>query len=63
MNRKEMKNLAKKIAQIEQVLQESTDTTEKRELEEKLFALTSHITSLDEMIELDDMVISLLEEH
>lgn len=63
MNRKEMKNLAKKIAKIEQVLQASTDATEKRELEEQIFALTSHITSLEEMTEIDDMILSLLEEH
>lgn len=63
MNRKEMKNLAKKIAKIEQVLQTSTDVTEKRELEEQIFALTNHITSLEEMMEIDDMILSLLEEH
>ena len=63
MNRKEMKNLAKKIVKIEQVLQASTDATEKRELEEQIFALTSHITSLEEMMEIDDMILSLLEEH
>lgn len=63
MNRKEMKNLAKKIAKIEQVLQASTDATEKRELEEQIFALTNHITSLEEMMEIDDMILSLLEEH
>lgn len=63
MNRKEMKNLAKKITKIEQVLQTSTDVTEKRELEEQIFALTNHITSLEEMMEIDDMILSLLEEH
>lgn len=63
MNRKEMKNLAKKIVKIEQVLQASTDAAEKRELEEQIFALTNHITSLEEMMEIDDMILSLLEEH
>lgn len=63
MNRKEMKNLAKKIAQIELLLRKSTDATEQQKLEADIYALTSHVSSLEEMMELDDMVISLLEEH
>lgn len=60
MKRKELKNLAIKIAKAEQQLQEATDSYEKHQLELKIMELSGRVTNINDMLLLDDMVQELL---
>ena len=60
MKRKELKNLAMKIAKAEQQLQQATDSQEKHQLELKIMELSGRVTNINDMLLLDDMVQELL---
>lgn len=61
MKRKELKDLAKKIAAVQLKYDKTTDPQDKRELEEALMYLTNDVEDLDELAQLDDMVRDILE--
>ena len=61
MKRKELKDLAKKIAVVQLKYDKTTDPQDKRELEEALMYLTNDVEDLDELAQLDDMVRDILE--
>lgn len=61
MKQKELKNLAKKIAEAELILRDSADPGEKRKAENAIFAISGKITSLSDMCELDEMVQDILD--
>ena len=60
MKRKELKNLAKKIAEAELNLQAAKTSDEEHLIEEQILFLSSRVTNLLDMIVLDDMVQELL---
>lgn len=60
MKRKELKNLAKKIAEAERVIQESTDKDVIRATEQEVIRLSGKISSLEDMTILDEMIQELL---
>lgn len=60
MKKKELKNLAKKIAAAEQTLSTSADPAEKRKAEEEILILSGKVTNLTDMCLLDDMVQDIL---
>ena len=60
MKQKEIKNLAQKIAKYERIVQESDDKHLVRQAQEKIMELTKNVTSLDDMMAIDELVMELL---
>ena len=56
MKRKELKNLAKKIAQEEYILQTSTDIDERQQARDEILKISSGIHSFEDLDVLDEMV-------
>ena len=63
MKQKEIKNLAQKIAKYERIVQTSDDKKLVRQAQEKIMELTSGVTSLDDMVAIDEAVMELLEKN
>lgn len=61
MNKKEIKNLAKQIAKAELIIQNSTDQKERTYAIDTIIALSSKLSSLEEMERVDEMVQKILE--
>lgn len=60
MKRKELKNLAKKIAQAEHIVQTSDNQDEIQRAQMEIMTLSSHVDSLDDITIIDEMVKELL---
>ena len=60
MKRKELKNLAKKIAQAEHIIQTSNNQDEIQRAQMEVMNLSSHVDSLDDITIIDEMVQELL---
>lgn len=60
MKRKELKNLAKKIAQAEHIVQTSDNQDEVQRAQMEIMTLSSHVDSLDDITIIDEMVQELL---
>lgn len=60
MKRKELKNLAKKIAQAEHIIQTSDNQDEIQRAQMEIMTLSSHVNSLDDITIIDEMVQELL---
>lgn len=60
MKRKELKNLAKKIAQAEHIIQTSDNQDEIQRAQMEIMTLLSHVDSLDDITIIDEMVQELL---
>ena len=56
MKKKELKNLAKKIAQAEYVLQNSEDIDEKQQARDEILKVSSGVHSCEDLDLLDEMV-------
>ena len=63
MKQKEIKNLAQKIAKYERIIQTSNDKKLVRQAEEEIMKLSSSVTSLDDMVAIDELVMELLEKN
>ena len=63
MIQKEIKNLAQKIAKYDRIVQTSDDKKLVRQAQEKIMELTSGVTSLDDMVAIDEAVMELLEKN
>ena len=61
MKKKELKNLAQKIAKAEMIIQTSTSTEEKAKAEQEIMKLSSHVDKLEDIIIVDEMVQEILE--
>lgn len=62
MKRKELKNLAKKIAEAETIVQTSTDTEAVNQAKNHIFELSSKVENLDEIFLLDELIQDFLKE-
>ena len=60
MKRKELKNIAKKIAQAEHIIQTSDNQDEIQRAQMEVMTLSSHVDSLDDITIIDEMVQELL---
>ena len=60
MKRKELKNLAKKIAQAEHIIQTSDNQDEIQRAQMEIMTLSSPVDSLDDITIIDEMVQELL---
>ena len=56
MKQKEIKNLAKKIAQQEKILQKTTDLAEKQRAEKEIIRLSSCVKTIEDMVALDEAI-------
>ena len=63
MKRKELKNLAQQIAQLELQLQSSNDADNKRRIEQSITGLTSRVTNLDDIFLLDELIFDILNKN
>ena len=60
MKTKEIKNLAKKIAQQEKILQNVTTTEEKSRVEKEIVRLSACVKTIEDMIALDEAIQDIL---
>ena len=63
MKQKEIKNLAQKIAKYERIIQTSDDKKQVRQAEEEIMKLSSSVSSLEDMVAIDELVMELLEKN
>ena len=56
MKQKELKNLAKKIAQFEKIIQATDDANEKKRAENEIMKLSNGVKSLEDMIIIDELI-------
>ena len=64
MKKKELKNLAQKIAKAEMIIQSSTSSTaEKSKAEQEIMRLSSHVDSLEDIVIIDELVQEILEKQ
>lgn len=63
MNKKEIKNLAKQIAKAESIIQNSTDKKERKYAMDTIIALSSKLSSLEEIERVDEMVQKILKNN
>lgn len=61
MRKKEIKNLAKRIAACELILRDSEDTQEIAKAQNEIMKITSQITSINDLLAIDAIVVELLE--
>lgn len=61
MKRKEVRNLAQKIAKLEKIIQSSDDKEEVSRAEEEIMKVSSSVKSLEDMMAIDEIVMELLE--
>ena len=61
MRKKEIKNLAKRIAACELVLKDSEDKQEIAKAQNEIMNITSQITSINDLLAIDAIVVELLE--
>ena len=61
MKQKEIKNLASKIAKYEKIIQSTQDAKEKRKAEEEIMKLSSSISNVEDMLQIDELVQDILE--
>ena len=60
MKKKELKNLAKKIADAEYIIQTSDDKKKVVKAQQEIFELSGHVQSLDDMTVIDELVQEIL---
>ena len=63
MKQKEIKNLAQKIAKYERIIQTSDDKKQVRQAEEEIMKLSSGVSSLEDMVAIDELVMEMLEKN
>lgn len=62
MKKKELKNLAKKIADAEFIIQNSTDKKEVTKAQQDIMELSGKVNSVEDMLALDELVQEILEQ-
>ena len=63
MKKKELKNLAAKIAKYERIIQTSDDKQAVRQAENEIMKLSSSVNRLEDMVAIDELVMELLEKN
>lgn len=63
MKRKELKKLAEKIAKNELIIQTSDDEKAIKRAENEILELSGHVTSLENMTAIDEIVQEILEKN
>ena len=63
MKKKELKNLAQKIAKAERIVQTSGDSKAVKKAEQEIMELSGHVESIEDMVIIDEMVQDLLNKN
>ena len=63
MKKKELKNLAQKIAKAERIVQTSDDPKVVKKAEQEIMELSGHVESIEDMVIIDEMVQDLLNKN
>lgn len=63
MKRKELKNLAQKIAKCEIIIQTSDDKNKVARAEQEIMRISSSVADLDDMLVIDELVMEILEKN
>lgn len=63
MKKKELKNLAQKIAKAERIVQTSDDPKAVKKAEQEIMELSGHVESIEDMVTIDEMVQDLLNKN
>ena len=63
MKKKELKNLAQKIAKAEWIVQTSDDPKAVKKAEQEIMELSGHVESIEDMVIIDEMVQDLLNKN
>ena len=62
MNKKELKKNAERIAECEYIIQNSSDKEEVKKAKKDIFHVSGKITSMEEMMLLDELIQEILSE-
>lgn len=60
MKKKELKNLATKIAKLERIIQANEDSKKVSQAQDEILKLSQSVHSLDDMILIDELVMEML---
>lgn len=60
MKQKELKQIAQKIAKLERIIQLNEDSKEVKQAQQQIIELSGHVSNLDDMCAIDEMVQSML---
>lgn len=63
MKRKELKNLAQKIAKVERVIQSTDDLAARKRAELEIMELSSHVDDIEDMVIIDELVQDILKKN
>lgn len=63
MKKKELKNLATKIAKYQKIINDSEDSAAIHNAQEEIMKLSSKVDSLEDIILIDEIVMELLEKN
>ena len=63
MTKKELKKFAKELARLERVLKSTNDSELKYRTEQEIMALSNKIEDLSDMLAIDELVMTLLEQE
>lgn len=62
MTKKELKKMAKELARLENILKTTDDSDTRYHTEQEIMTLTNKVENLEDMVLLDEMVMTLLEQ-
>lgn len=63
MKKKELKNLAQKIAKAERIVQTNDDPKAVKKAEQEIMELSGHVENIEDMVIIDEMVQDLLNKN
>ena len=63
MTKKELKKLAKELARLERVIKTTEDNEVRYRTEQEIMTLTNKVEDLEDMVMIDEMVMTLLEQE
>lgn len=61
MKKKDLKNLAKRLAKLEKKLSSTTDASETKKIQNEIIELSGQIQNVEEIFILDDMIQEILD--
>ena len=63
MTKKELKKLAKELARLERIIKTTEDNEVRYRTEQEIMILTNKVEDLEDMVMIDEMVMTLLEQE
>ena len=63
MKRKELKNLAEKIAKCEKIIQANENKEKVHKAEQEIMRISSSVADLDDLLIIDELVMEILEKN